>query len=59
MNTEYWSAKLARNSARDAQVTAELEEAGWTVVRVWEHEDTHDAATRIERSYRRLNRMTG
>lgn len=53
-NTEYWSVKLARNVARDAQVNAELEDAGWTVVRVWEHEDAREAAARIERSYRRL-----
>src|SRR4051794_26038609 len=29
VNTEYWSVKLARNAARDALVTAELEAAGW------------------------------
>jgi DNA mismatch endonuclease (patch repair protein) len=57
-NTEYWSAKLAGNAARDAQVNAELELAGWTVIRVWEHEDVRGAATRIERAYRQLLRRT-
>jgi DNA mismatch endonuclease (patch repair protein) len=54
VNTAYWSTKLARNVARDAEVTAELEAAGWTVVRVWEHEDLREAASRIEGVYWRL-----
>lgn len=32
-NAEYWSAKLNRNVARDAETTARLETAGWTVLR--------------------------
>jgi DNA mismatch endonuclease (patch repair protein) len=53
-NTPYWSVKLARNVARDAQVDAELESAGWAVIRVWEHEDVQEAAERIEIEYQRL-----
>jgi DNA mismatch endonuclease (patch repair protein) len=54
VNTGYWSAKLMRNADRDAIVNAELEEAGWVVVRVWEHEDAGEAARRIERLYLEL-----
>jgi len=54
VNTEYWSVKLAKNVSRDAMVNAELEDAGWAVLRVWEHEDVQDAASRIEETYRRL-----
>jgi len=56
VNTGYWSVKLARNVARDAVVNQELQDAGWTVVRVWEHEPIEKAAARIERAYRRLCR---
>lgn len=54
VNTRYWSVKLARNVARDTLVNNELMEAGWTVVRVWEHEDVHEAAARVEQEYRLL-----
>ncbi|MEU2200619.1 very short patch repair endonuclease [Isoptericola sp. NPDC019482] len=37
-NPVYWSGKIARNRARDADTDARLAEAGWSVVRVWEHE---------------------
>ena len=37
-NQEFWNAKFERNVARDARVTAELEEAGWQVVTIWECE---------------------
>lgn len=46
-NSDYWSAKVTRNQARDAEVDALLAEAGWHVIRVWEHEDPQDAARRI------------
>lgn len=35
-NAEFWEAKFARNVERDAQVTSELEELGWTVIVIWE-----------------------
>ncbi|MDT0116592.1 very short patch repair endonuclease [Microbacterium sp. PRF11] len=38
-NASYWVPKLERNRARDLEVTAALTEAGWTVMRFWEHED--------------------
>jgi DNA mismatch endonuclease (patch repair protein) len=44
----WWSAKLARNRARDAFANQALSEAGWAVVRVWEHEDVLEAADRVE-----------
>lgn len=51
VNTAYWSVKLARNVERDEQVDCELADAGWTVIRVWEHESVCDAADRVERVY--------
>ncbi|MCK9868104.1 very short patch repair endonuclease [Nocardiopsis dassonvillei] len=47
-NGEYWASKVERNRVRDADTDRRLGEAGWTVVRVWEHEDPLDAAGRVE-----------
>lgn len=47
LNSEFWTSKVASNVARDLQTTRTLEQAGWTVVRVWEHEDPLQAAQRI------------
>ena len=46
-NTEYWTAKIERNRARDRRVSAALRDAGWRVVRVWEHESASDAADSV------------
>lgn len=47
-NVEYWTAKLERNLQRDRRTDTELEAAGWTVVRVWEHEAPVVGADRVE-----------
>jgi DNA mismatch endonuclease (patch repair protein) len=46
-NRAYWLPKLARNLARDAAVTTALTQAGWAVVRAWEHESSEGIADRI------------
>lgn len=46
-NTAWWVAKLEANQQRDLRVTAQLEAAGWAVLRIWEHEDVAMAADRI------------
>jgi DNA mismatch endonuclease (patch repair protein) len=53
-NTDYWTPKLSRNVARDAEINRELTSAGWSVIRVWEHEDNASAGERIAREHRRL-----
>lgn len=35
-NAAYWTAKIARNRARDAASEAALAQAGWRVLTVWE-----------------------
>ena len=37
-NAEFWAAKLKRNRQRDERDTRRLEQAGWQVLRIWEHE---------------------
>lgn len=46
-NSAWWRAKLDANHVRDADTDRRLHEAGWTVVRVWEHDDPTVAAARI------------
>jgi DNA mismatch endonuclease (patch repair protein) len=52
-NAGFWQAKFDRNVARDRADDAALTMAGWTVVRVWEHEDPAAAASRVETAVRR------
>lgn len=49
-NREWWANKLAANVARDRDTDVRLAEAGWIVVRIWEHEDPAAAAARIAES---------
>ena len=37
-NREFWEKKLLGNKERDKLVTKTLEEKGWKVLRIWEHE---------------------
>lgn len=53
-NGGWWQAKLQANVDRDQRQTDALLAAGWTVLRVWEHEPTSAAADRVEAAYRRL-----
>jgi DNA mismatch endonuclease (patch repair protein) len=47
-NRSYWADKLERNRRRDLNTNKQLEDAGWTVIRIWEHEDPQAAAARIK-----------
>ena len=51
-NTAYWDPKLRRNVARDRAVDRALADAGWTVLRAWEHEDADAVAARVEEALR-------
>jgi DNA mismatch endonuclease (patch repair protein) len=46
-NEWYWTPKLRRNMDRDQLVTTALKEAGWQVVRIWEHMPLPDAVTAV------------
>jgi DNA mismatch endonuclease (patch repair protein) len=37
-NAEYWRLKVRRNVERDAETSKLLEDAGWKVLRFWEHD---------------------
>lgn len=51
-HSEFWRAKLAANLERDDDTNARLREAGWTVIRIWEHEATTEAVRRVEATLR-------
>lgn len=51
-NSEWWEEKLQANVERDERHTEELEGAGWTVLRIWEHREVTEAADEIERVVR-------
>ena len=46
-NEAFWRTKLEGNQQRDADTDRRLIEAGWIVIRVWEHEDPDAAADRV------------
>lgn len=46
-NTEFWDTKIKGNVARDVDTDTRLREAGWRVIRIWEHEDPSAAARKV------------
>ncbi|MFI9645927.1 very short patch repair endonuclease [Streptomyces sp. NPDC052040] len=58
-NPAYWSEKVARNVARDRDTDQRLMEAGWQVLRFWEHESPGDCALKIIAEVGRLRPEKG
>ncbi|MGW6820809.1 very short patch repair endonuclease [Streptomyces sp. NPDC055005] len=52
-NKEFWTEKSTENQRRDAETNRILEEAGWTVIRAWEHEAPEKVARRVISAVRR------
>jgi DNA mismatch endonuclease (patch repair protein) len=48
--------KIARNKQRDIDNEVLLKEAGWMVIRAWEHEPASRVAARVQRSVQVLRR---
>jgi len=48
-NADWWREKLDANKERDARNTVALGQLGWTVLRIWEHEDPAIAVASIRR----------
>ena len=51
-NAAYWADKLVENRRRDLETDRLLTDAGWRVMRVWEHEDPAQAAMRVAAAVR-------
>ena len=52
----FWQAKIERNRRRDQKNFAKLRRAGWTVVRVWEHDVQRDLEACVHRIRQALGR---
>jgi DNA mismatch endonuclease (patch repair protein) len=56
-NSDFWSEKLARNTARDVRNSTALREAGWVVLRYWEHEQWDEVAGAVRRKVLEQRRL--
>ncbi len=54
-NGQWWKDKLATNHLRDLDTNRRLQEAGWTVLRFWEHDDPAEAAATVLAVVQRQN----
>lgn len=46
-NTAFWRTKIDATRRRDIEQEAWLREAGWTVLRIWEHEPIVNATRQV------------
>jgi len=46
-NADWWRTKIEGNIQRDRDTDNRLADEGWTVIRIWEHDDPAAAAKRI------------
>ncbi|GLX04433.1 hypothetical protein Misp03_13600 [Microbispora sp. NBRC 16548] len=53
-NADYWAEKVRRNRERDLETDRMLREAGWSVIRIWEHENPVEAAHRVAEAVRAI-----
>ena len=53
-NADWWRVKLDRNVQRDRDTDRALADAGWRVLRVWEHERPDTAAELVQEAWSRL-----
>jgi DNA mismatch endonuclease (patch repair protein) len=51
-NVGYWGSKIAANVERDLRSTELMRDAGWRVMRFWEHEDPEGVARRVAETVR-------
>lgn len=59
-NAKFWADKVDTNRRRDRETTALLEEEGWLVIRVWEHEPMEEAAAMLYNAWKqRCSAMNG
>jgi DNA mismatch endonuclease, patch repair protein len=57
-NVEFWGPKIARNKERDAEIDQILADAGWRVVREWEHVPPDVVAANVIDAVRSASRLS-
>ena len=55
-NAEFWRTKIEANRRRDADTDQRLQEAGWKVIRIWQHDNPEEATRKIARLVRSRSR---
>ncbi len=55
-NSPFWRRKLDENAERDRRVDRQLEEQGWRVLRLWEHEVERELDAAVEKVVAALDR---
>lgn len=58
-NASFWRDKIETNRRRDVNTDRLLREAGWQVLRFWEHDDVELAARVVERNVRQGRSRSG
>ena len=53
--SEFWADKLQKNRRRDLIVNDQLREAGWAVMRIWEHTIREDLEAAVADIWRRCS----
>jgi len=57
-HADFWEAKIQGDTMRDRETTRMLQDAGWQVIRLWEHEPTQAMAdVGMSSVWRRLLRL--
>ncbi len=54
-NAEFWRDKIKTNISRDLETNRLLKDAGWKVIRIWEHEDPKRAVEKVLKAVRALS----
>ncbi|MEV0726352.1 very short patch repair endonuclease [Micromonospora purpureochromogenes] len=58
-NHQYWVEKVTKNINRDLQTRQQLEQAGWLLIVVWEHDNPEEAACQVAEAVQaRRGRLT-
>lgn len=57
-NSLWWEAKLSRTQQRDRETAERLQDAGWLLIVVWEHDDTERAAELVVDAVRRRRKVS-
>ncbi|WP_374215758.1 very short patch repair endonuclease [Trichlorobacter ammonificans] len=56
-NNVFWESKIQGNISRDKIVCDRLNELGWTVIRIWEHEIKANVSLAAERIFKTLQSL--
>jgi len=55
-NRDYWLPKIERNVARDRIADEQLQQTGWEVIRIWEHDVKEDLEGCVEKIIKQISR---